>query len=197
MSSPKKKAMQQLKWRASALLEDRKLQNSPTCKLAGSGSPVLTRTRTRRAQFSSLSVACNDETVSEGTPGHPKKLLFVDPLICTPVSTLTDCSVSGSSSSSRKTPPETRVIVETESLSALIKRHSCCPKCGSPVKVSFISKMIASTIRIDCVDRSCGFVDLEKPTAASPELPEGSRNIKRNSDAAVNILLIRLMTNFA
>ena len=196
MVSPNSKARQQLKkWRANALLEQRKLHNSPTCKLAGSGSSPLSRTRKKRIPFSSrLSVVCNEGDIAsvspslQATPRHPERLFF-DPLVCTPISTLTP-DVSVSSGRSRKAPEQSRVIVESQPLAALMERHIRCPDCGSSVKVSFPSKMIASTIRIDCIDQSCGFVDLEKPTAASPELPEGSRNIKRNSDAAINILFV-------
>lgn len=75
-------------------------------------------------------------------------------------------------------------------VAGIMERHIHCPDCGSAVKVSFPSKMIATTVRLDCTDLSCGFVDVEKPMVASPTLPEGSRNIKRNSDSAINILFV-------
>lgn len=199
MDSPNSSAGQQQsissnKWKASTELEERKLKSSPTCKLAGSGSPVKSRTRRKgRVPFEKLSCQTvedgADSNVTTATPGCPKRL-FLDPNGTTPMSTLTTGSSSLSSTSKRKKPPETRVVLERIPLAALMERHMKCPKCQSAVKVSFPTKMIASTVRVDCADLCCGFVDIEKPIVASPQLPEGARQINRNSDAAINILFV-------
>ena len=194
MNSPNARAVLQHKkwkeWRVSSEIEQRKLSGSRNCLLAGSGSPVKTKTRQKKTNRSS--VGNDDEDTSGSTTidsiSRPRNL-FIGRSSASLISPLTD-SISTSSSTGKK-PKESRVILETRALTELMERHIRCPNCSSGVKVSYHSKMIATTIRMDCTDPTCGFVDVEKPTIASPPLPEGSSlNIKRNSDAAINILYV-------
>ena len=185
------------KWKATVEKEQRKLTDSSSCKLAGSGSPCHTRTRGKRVPFNRLPSPSNlrieiptttTTTTDDSSTSRPRHL-FCSPLSTLSPSTLT--TLSGSTRKQRKKPDASRVILETEQLSDLIERNTRCPQCASAVRVTYVTKMIASTIRIDCTDLSCGFVDIEKPTSAKPELPAGSiPAINRNSDAAINILFV-------
>ena len=195
MDSPNAKVAQQ-KWKANAAKEQRRLGDSTTSKLAGSGGQCDTRTRGKRVPFSTLPSRLNlhvdrsdeDDSTVTTTSLRPPWHLF-----CSPSSTLTIPSSLTSSSSPKQSrkPDASRVVLETQQLADLIQRNTKCPLCSGPVGLTFVSKMIASTIRIDCQDLSCGFVDIEKPTAAKPTLPAGSiRGINRNCDAAINILYV-------
>ena len=183
------------KWKAQASFERKKLASSPSCKLAGSDGSVLSnRTRGVRVPLTRLDRRNDDSStvcsfIIGGSTSSPPSELVVVGNGGGEVSTL---SSSVSPSKRRAKPPDDRVIIQTSSLSELMERHMLCPLCRSKVSVSFHSKMVATTIRVDCVDLSCGFVDLVKPESANPPLPEGSRHegISRNCDKAINILYV-------
>ena len=203
MVSPNVMAIKQSKWKATATAEQRKLLSSPSCKLAGSSSPLRTRTRGRRVPFARLlagrNVRTNDNNstttnsaASLSPKTTPRNLFCCTTSTGTTLSALTTDSSLLSNQSTRRKPPESRVIVEVNPLKEIMERHMRCPKCKASVNVSFPTKCIATSIRVDCSDEMCGFVDVEKPAAAVPELPgdAGSNLIGRNSDFAVNILYV-------
>ena len=185
MPFPIEKVAQGRRWRASAAAEQKKLLSSPSSKLAGDGSPLTSRTRgtsrgRERRPFSRLA--------------SPANLFGSSDSVLTTPSALTLSSVSSPKPASKKKvkPPESRVLLETNAIKSMMERHIVCPRCTQSVVVSFPTKCIATTLRIDCSDKTCGFVDLEKPMAASPPLPDdaGSARIIRNSDSAINILFV-------
>ena len=191
MVSPNVRASKQTKWRANASIEQKKLLSSLTCKLAGSNSPLPSRTRAKRVPFARLlspNILRNDEdSISEDeiTPKIPKNLFGSS-------ASTTPSTITTSSSKRRVKPPDSRVILEVNPLKGIMERHIVCPKCASAVKVSFPSKCIATSIRIDCIDDMCDYVEVEKPVSASPALADdaGSASISRNSNFAINILYV-------
>ena len=114
------------------------------------------------------------------------------------VSTLTTSNVVDSPTSnpgttkSTKKPAPSRVLVDTDLLKDSLESHIVCPLCKSNVVVSFPTVCLASSIRIQCNDPICTFVEVNKPTStASPPLgPNSSPNKERNIDYAVNILFV-------
>ena len=145
MVSPNVKAVQQ-KWRVSTSREQKRLLDAASCKLAGSGGSLCnTRTRTtKRPPFASrnnsLCVPLEDEDDTTIASSRPR-LLFCSPFSATTPSTI---SSSVSPKQSRK-PDASRVVMETRQISDFIERNTTCPLCESPVSVTFVSKMIAST----------------------------------------------------
>ena len=75
----------------------------------------------------------------------------------------------------------------------MMEKFMVCPDCGSKVAVSMTSKGsgIANFTRIQCKDKTCTFVHVDRPEGADVPLGDDqSTKIKRNTDHAVNVLYI-------
>ena len=85
----------------------------------------------------------------------------------------------------RRPPQPTRVAMESDMLKNMMQHHIFCPKCSEPVIVSFPTVCVASGCRrIECGNKLCDFVDVDKPTSANVALPDdcGSPLITRSTD---------------
>ena len=89
-------------------------------------------------------------------------------------------------------PDHSRVLMDVDLLKDTLEEHMLCPLCKTKVDVSFPTVCLASSIRIQCENPICTFVEVNKPTSsAAPQLGENaSPNIERNTDYAVNILYV-------
>jgi len=88
-------------------------------------------------------------------------------------------------------PSATRGIFELQQLKTSLEKHSCCPRCGSGLVATFPTCCIATSVRLECCDKSCGFIDTNGPSALA-DVPlaggAGSPLIERSTDYAVNML---------
>ena len=86
----------------------------------------------------------------------------------------------------------TRFIGETAGSITMMEKFMVCPLCTCKVSVSITSKGygLATVTRIQCTDKTCTFVYVDKPAPAEVPLPDdaGSEKIKRNTDHAINVL---------
>ena len=89
-------------------------------------------------------------------------------------------------------PTNGRAIIEVAPLRETMERYMRCPLCNGCVEVEFPTCCIATGTRISCTNKWCTFVDIKRPTAAHPPLPEdsGSALIERNVDYAINICYV-------
>lgn len=109
-------------------------------------------------------------------------------------------SLTGSTSSKKSKrkywkPPATRVIIEVKPVSEFLSKYlqTACPICGSELRISFPTLCVASSCRLTCVNQvGCTFADLIKPARSNIPLlqDDGSENVKRNTDAALNVLYV-------
>ena len=89
--------------------------------------------------------------------------------------------------------PNTRVILDVAHAKGTMEDYMVpCPLCHSKLTVSFPSLCLATSIRIQCSNDVCTFVDVQKsPSRANVELSENeSPNKERNIDFAVNVVYI-------
>ena len=57
--------------------------------------------------------------------------------------------------------------------------------------VAFPTVTIATSVKVLCNDPRCSFIDYgDKPQPAAVVLPEGSRQVRRNTDYALNVLYV-------
>ena len=92
-----------------------------------------------------------------------------------------------------KKPPASRVIVEVNPVTKILKEHLQCPKCNHKLEVSFPPICFASSVRLQCKNTSsCTYVALSKPQTANNvmDLLEDSASRTRNTDYSLNILFI-------
>jgi len=89
-------------------------------------------------------------------------------------------------------PTAGRIILEKDKIKGIMERNIACPLCKSSVTVFFPTVCLASACRIECNNKMCSYVDIERPAGADVPLPEdsGSALIERNADYAVNILFV-------
>ena len=185
MATPQKSnSSRRRKWRAGAETEARRLGNTELDWNLAGGS--LSRTRGGSSAASSSNVF---------HPSCEPCDLFGSPSVDSAVSSLTDTSTSPAKKKKYCKPPETRVIIEVNPVSALLAKHmkTSCPNCASGLKVKFTTTCLASSCRLECVNEGgCTYVDLVEPEGSNVPLDEdaGSELITRNTDYALNILYV-------
>jgi len=144
-----------------------------------------------------------DYSISTCGPSLPRTRGMLTPrqVFTTPqsTSTLTDSAISTSKASNDgdgeeegRVPSASRIILEKNKIRSMMERHILCPLCKSSVTVSFPTVCIASACRIECNNKMCSYVDIERPSGADVPLPEGSGSplIERNTDYAINIQFV-------
>ena len=178
------------RWKASQSNELKKLNSSSDWSFAS--SPLVGKKRAVNA----------DETPNkkraagvpdEVAPDTPSDGAAEDDTTAGCISVLTSCSTPSSTSKAASKPESTRVILDVSVLKRVLEDYiRCCPKCESPMTVSFPSVCIASSIRIECSNKLCTFVDVRKPSSmASVPLPDDASALKkRNTDYAMNVLYL-------
>ena len=188
MTTPQKSnSSSSKKWKPTATTEAKKLGSTEAdWNLAGSISSSSRRQgrSTRRRLLQSppppsqlVCSPCNSHTDGDAS---------------TTVSSLTD----GSSSSKRRTRPRhSRVIVEVNPMVAMLQKYLLkCPACKNELILSFPTTCLATSCRLECVNKgACTFAEICKPALAD-NIPlaedAGSALIERNTDYAVNVLYV-------
>lgn len=92
-----------------------------------------------------------------------------------------------------KKPPPTRVIIEANPVAAMLEKHLKCPECNSTLSVQFPTRCIATSVRLECTNRSsCIYVALSAPSLAQQVLVEEEETVsrQRNTDYAVNVAYV-------
>ena len=177
-------------WTPSAAIEARKLnckadKAAPWSNIAGTGSPVKTRTRGNRVLLERP--PSPDLSYCSPCSGPPHKRLLLEE--CSTIS-----SITGDSFSAGNAPESTRFIGETGPMIKMMEEFIVCPLCNQKVSVTMTSKGfgIGNVTRLQCTDKTCTFVHVNKPSPANVPLLEdaGSELISRNSDFAVNVLFV-------
>jgi len=95
--------------------------------------------------------------------------------------------------SKKSKPSPTRGIFELQQLKSSFEKYACCPNCGSGLIATFPTCCIATSLRLECSNDKCCFIDPQRPSElADVLLAEGSGSplIERNTNYAVNILYV-------
>ena len=173
-------------WHPKKDSESKKLGSSSGWELAGAQLPSG-RTRRQTVRLASQSPVGNADANDTATSPPPTDLVTCDSKD-TP-STLTTSYCSGGRG---KASEKSRIIVECKQVKNMLEKHVFCPLCKGPVIASLPTCCLATSIRIQCTNELCTFVDVERPSFTDFELPHdaGSPLIERVTDSAINILFV-------
>ena len=177
-----------LKWRASATAEINRLTATETDWALPGGNAILARrTRGKQVQLpSSLLSSRSKQSISD--------LSSSDDSTDDEEETVGLESHTTMSSSTKKKPTNTRVLLEVPALLELVERNlSKCSICKSKLQLTMINCCLATRPRISCTNEKCCFVDYgTSPAPANLTLLPGSGSalIERTTDYAINILYV-------
>lgn len=99
-------------------------------------------------------------------------------------------------------PSNSRVILEVDPLLDLMERNATCKMCSGHIKVDIKTTCLASSMKLLCLDDTCGYIDYSSPPAAADVRAGGARvggdgfggdgsdNRERSTDYAINVAYV-------
>ena len=93
-------------------------------------------------------------------------------------------------------PSNSRVILEVDPLLDLMERNATCKMCSGHIKVDIKTTCLASSMKLLCLDDTCGYIDYSAPPALADIRPlvaadgEESDNRERSTDYAINVAYV-------
>jgi hypothetical protein len=141
-------------------------------------------TRTRRGGSSS-SLAASDLTTTSHSESSTEVEVTSESL--EPVVEEEEASTTATKKTIK--PVHNRVLLEVDQMESLFGQIAC-RECGEAVKMTVKTVCIASSIGIECMNESCGFIfHPPAPAATTIHLARGD-NFERSTDYAVNVLYV-------